>query len=399
MEPFSNLQFSFPSHRKYHRTIVACSNCVTFRYRLPMDTARNHPLSNRPPRDPVPASSRVYRLEYNRDEFPRSLVPVGGRLVVISTLADSSSPGVRPMKCICIPSSIERLSQNLFVRCGYLCLVAFEPNSQLSSLDWKAFYLCASLQSICIPASVETIGQSCFALCSNLSNLAFERGSRLSHLGGWVFQSSFRLRTFCIPASLSDLRGSALVGGGLTSVTVDPGSRFFRVCGEFVVDISGVRLVRYFGNEREVAIWRDVEEVSMACFNGCESISSVIFEPGCKVRRFGVFAFAGCSSLHSICIPASVETIERECFSRCWKLSDVTFESGCRVSSFGDGAFLECAIGSIRIPASVETMFTSCFRKCECLSTIYLENGHKLSDRCVSSLRSIDQVCLKVGGR
>ena len=79
---------------------------------------------------------------------------------------------------------------------------------------------------------------------------------------------------------------------------------------------------------------------------------------------FGVFA--KCSTLSSIEIPANVETIDACVFQDCINLSVVTFEQGSKLKEFGDGyaktgyrpfvtgAFANCtALKSIQIPANV----------------------------------------------
>jgi hypothetical protein len=82
-----------------------------------------------------------------------------------------------------------------------------------------------------------------------------------------------------------------------------------RVSGDFLVDFGESSLVRYFGDSGEVAIWRQIEAISIGCFAGCDCLSSVIFESGCEVGILGESAFESCSWVRSICIPSSVETI------------------------------------------------------------------------------------------
>jgi hypothetical protein len=59
----------------------------------------------------------------------------------------------------------------------------------------------------------------------------------------------------------------------------------------------------------------------------------VTFEAGCQISFFGEFAFERCSSLKSICIPASVEICPKSCFRKCGKLTGIVFESGSKVST------------------------------------------------------------------
>jgi hypothetical protein len=52
-----------------------------------------------------------------------------------------------------------------------------------------------------------------------------------------------------------------------------------------------------------------VESLSTSCFLGCESLSSVTFEPGSRLRHIDEGAFSTRSSLESFCIPASLQLI------------------------------------------------------------------------------------------
>jgi hypothetical protein len=236
-----------------------------------------------------------------------------------------------------------------------------------------------SLRSISIPSSVETIGTHCFA-GTRLSNLTFEPGSRLSALGDFAFQDCSTLQSICLPASLRQLTGLAVARSWIKAVIIDPGNRYFRLAGEYLVDIGETCLVRYWGHQEEVVIGKDIEAIAAGCFEGRHSLSLVQFEHGCRISSFGEYAFCSCTSLQSICIPSSVQIIPEFCFNNCGHLSTLTFEPGCRISSFGKFAFSECSsLESISIPSSVETILQSCFKRCDSLSEVTFESGSQLS--------------------
>jgi hypothetical protein len=70
-------------------------------------------------------------------------------------------------------------------------------------------------------------------------------------------------------------------------------------------------------------------------------------------------AFAKCSSLSSIAIPASVERIGDGCFSECRALFTVKFDDESHLSWIGHSVFCRCSsLLSIRIPSSLETVFS-----------------------------------------
>jgi hypothetical protein len=80
----------------------------------------------------------------------------------------------------------------------------------------------------------------------------------------------------------------------------------------------------------------------------------VTFECGSKLSSIEGFAFSGCCSLLSICIPSSVEALGRSCFHNCVRLSNVSFEPGSKLASIDESAFEGCpCLSSIGLPSSI----------------------------------------------
>jgi hypothetical protein len=104
---------------------------------------------------------------------------------------------------------------------------------------------------------------------------------------------------------------------GIRTVTVGATNPFFRLSGDFLVDCDGHSLVRYLGNEGDLAIGSGTVVISAGCFSGCGSVLSVRFEGICQISTIGEAAFASCVS---ICIPSSIETTPSFCFNRCQNL-------------------------------------------------------------------------------
>jgi hypothetical protein len=210
--------------------------------------------------------------------------------------------------------------------------------AQLSRIGGRAFDDCPSLRSIALPSSVETVSEYCFWRCENLSKLSFHSGARLSNFGEYAFSRCSSLRSICLPAAVRQISGLALAGSAIGSVSVHSRNRFLRVSGDFLVDFERRSLVRYLGNESTVHIG---------------SVLSVTFASDCRVSNIGKSAFQR-SSLQSIRIPSSVEIISDYCFSECRNLAILEFDSGSRLSDLGDFAFANCS--SLRwlcLPASL----------------------------------------------
>jgi hypothetical protein len=137
--------------------------------------------------------------------FPASRDYVGGRVAIVAVLdPPAGDQFVLSLKSICIPSSIETISENCFWNCTNLSILTFESGCKVSSLGDSAFAHCSSLQSICIPSSIETIANRCFSDCTNLSDVRFEEGCRISMLDDSVFSGCWSLAS---PVAIPRLDG------------------------------------------------------------------------------------------------------------------------------------------------------------------------------------------------
>jgi hypothetical protein len=185
-----------------------------------------------------------------------------------------------------------------------------------------------------------------------------------------------------------------------------------------------------------ISVPASLEVVPARCFAYLIHLSSLTFEPGSKLREIQDSAFANCTSLQSISLPASLAvisgasfaeshiksvvidesnphyfvsgdfllafdgmkliryfghsdsvTIGREigaigksCFADSKSLVTVAFEENSRLTEFGETAFSDCsALSSICIPAQVEHICNSCFFKCCSLTEVRFERGSKLT--------------------
>ncbi|WP_300828359.1 leucine-rich repeat protein [uncultured Rikenella sp.] len=240
------------------------------------------------------------------------------------------------------------------------------PNN-LTTIDDYTFQNCYQLASIKIPTSVETIGKAAFKGCSRLESVTFESGSQLKTIGGGynelrfdgAFAKCTSLTSIEIPASVETIESTAFWGcSSLESVTFEPESQLKIIGGGgYPSSMSSAALVEYHG------------------------------------------AFAKCTSLTSIEIPASVETIGESAFWGCSKLKSVTFKpdshlkiidgsycytsiapgSSTSATKLSYGAFTACtSLTSIEIPASVETIGAAAFLCCSRLESVTFEPESQL---------------------
>ena len=287
------------------------------------------------------------------------------------------------------------------------------PNT-IKSINEKAFYQ-SGLQSIEIPASVETIEGAAFKGCTALTTVSFEKGSQLKIIEGdlyydyrtedyGAFANCTSLMSIEIPASVEKIRAGAFHNcTALTSVTFEQGSLLKTIQGFHInEDAYGA-----FSNcivLTSIEIPANVETIEVAAFQGCTALTTVTFEKGSQLKTIEGYmvyyasdlgnqlgAFADCTSLTSIEIPASVEKIGAGAFHGCTALTTVTFEKGSQLKTIEgfswiysrsySGAFSDCtSLTSIEIPASVGKIGVATFKGCTALTTVTFEKGSQLKE-------------------
>jgi hypothetical protein len=100
-----------------------------------------------------------------------------------------------------IPSSIEEL-RSFCCSKRALRTVEFPSDSNLRSIGRYAFAFCKSLKSICIPSSVEVLSENCFYWCSRLRTVTFGAESRRRLIKGDAFRLCPSLESVSIRASV-----------------------------------------------------------------------------------------------------------------------------------------------------------------------------------------------------
>jgi hypothetical protein len=165
-----------------------------------------------------------------------------------------------------------------------------------------------------------------------LEYLAFEANSLLDRIAGYELFSCSSLQSSFIPASVRYFKGLGVIDAEISMIFVDPANEHLIAIDFYLMDFNRVSILRYFGSESDPTLDAAIQILGAASFGRCESLSSLMFESGSRLKEIDAWAFAGCSSLQTICIPESTEVIGRNCFDRCTSLSSVTFESSSRLN-------------------------------------------------------------------
>ena len=109
-------------------------------------------------------------------------------------------------------------------------------------------------------------------------------------------------------------------------------------------------------------------------------IPEVIIANGCeyKVEFFAGGIFSK-SVIRAISIPDTVRFLPKKCFECCENLEIVTFEPESQVSSFGKACFKRCRLSEIEVPDTCISIGSKCFDACVKLRRVGISERSQLS--------------------
>lgn len=255
---------------------------------------------------------------------------------LLTTILPANSFRALKLKYVMLPNVLTTITESLFSNCESLKWVLIPSNVRKiegrydDDEYYGAFYNCTALTEITIPANIEIIPSCTFQNCRSLETIIFEKGSKLRLIGGGCFG---------IPSSSFP---NASAGG-----TIGPCYYY----GAF----SGCTALK------SIEIPASVETIETSAFYNCESLETIVFEKGAKLktivgghihygdgtednpaRSWYRGAFNGCKSLSVIEFPASLETIGSATFAECYSLKTVTFEKESKLKYLERHAFNSC---------------------------------------------------------
>lgn len=114
-------------------------------------------------------------------------------------------------------------------------------------------------------------------------------------------------------------------------------------------------------------------------FEGCTSLSTVVFEEGSKTYFLSEGTFRGCTSLSNIVLPSGIKNIGIACFENCTSLNGLVLPN---IDKITTACFAGSGLTSVTVPDSVTRIIDSAFKGCVALTQVNISAS--------SSLTSID---------
>ena len=132
----------------------------------------------------------------------------------------------------------------------------------------------------------------------------------------------------------------------------------------------------------DVDLPKKVSEIASNAFSGCSALETVNFNGNDTLSKIDSYVFQNCTSLASITLPNSIITINSYAFSGCIKLTIINFtptsnnSKNYNLKTLEDHAFAKCSsLSAIEIPASVDKIGAGCFEECSNLQYVYLPSN------------------------
>jgi hypothetical protein len=147
------------------------------------------------------------------------------------------------------------------------------------------------------------------------------------------------LQRLVIPASVTEIDVHAFDRCKVRQLEIEEGSVSFKVQDQFLVDFAGDSILWVVGSPESIRIPFSVHYLSPHCCAWKTTLRTVEFEPISHLWVIYQFAFLGCESLRSICIPTSVESLPADAFRGCTSLERVSFSLRSRLSPHDRMAF------------------------------------------------------------
>ena len=236
----------------------------------------------------------------------------------VNSIGWSAFSGCRDLENIKIPDSVDFISGWAFVGCHSLTEIKVPEN--VDGINQYTFCNCSSLRKVILPSSITYIDDRAFCSCNKLEEILIP--DSVTYIGEEIFNYCSSLKEIYYPAG-RNFESKLCNGNYARLIPID--NLRWKVEGK-TLTVGGVSEIKSYSYE--ATPWRD----------SLRDIQRIIIEDG--VRKIDANAFAECTRLEQLTIPASVKTIGDGAFTFCY-CGDRTINGGRNVIwSLEDGTLM-----------------------------------------------------------
>ena len=280
--------------------------------------------------------------------IPETFTYEGMEYTVIATAANAFLD-CKDLISVQLPATCVAIGRNCFKGCTSLTVSPIPFTA--TKVDTGVFNGCTSLEEVTIvPGWSKPVSEE-FANCPNLKRLIIAEGSAPVVMKVNAFGSSSEART-----ALNSIE-YIYMGRNVDASAYTNAEQPFH-------NMGGLRML---------VIGGETTTIQGTTFQGCTALNTVTFEDGNKVSSIGSSAFASCTSLASIDIPAAVTVIEQSTFNGCRNLTHFTM--GDNVTSIGITAFYNTGLMSFTFPSALTSIGQSAFESSKLSGNLVLPNA------------------------
>lgn len=230
------------------------------------------------------------------------------------------------LECVMLPSSIEIISEEAFMKCRKLKNINFKDCIRLRTIQNNAFNQ-TGVESIQFSPSLQEIGSYSFFKCQNLYQIIFPPDSNLILIEIGAFVGCISMKNIDFPRSLMKIGDNAFAKLNIEGIAFPNDSQ---------INTIGDNAFRYTKLKR-IDFPESLEYIGHAAFMNCAQIIDISFPYRSNIRVFGSNSFLH-TSIKTLRIPDSVVTIGKKAFQGNM-MERVIIGNNSRLNEVGENAF------------------------------------------------------------
>ena len=279
-----------------------------------------------------------------------------------------------PSGTLVIPADVTEIAANAFSECKSLTGVDFSSCTRLTKIGGGAFFECTGITGeIVLPANLKTIGGGAFYSCSNVDGFDFSQFKYLPSIGSWAFAKCTKIKAVDLPASLETIIGDAFEGcTELETLTVQADGKLIEE-GGIIYNRDKTKIFCSVPKIESIDFPPNLKEIGEAAFKSCTNLKALNLPD--SVETLGFQAFFGCTGITgTVRLPKNLKTIDIGAFYSCNKIDGFDFPQSINLAEIPSLAFANCTkIETVNLPASLKTIVGNAFEGCTKLETITVD--------------------------